>query len=272
MFLRSRRAKLRPSDLGLAEGVRSRRVPGLRREELAAAADISVAYYIRMEQGRAGHVSDEVIEAVARALQLNPSERGHLHNLARASHRGRPTTGSGAGSLDGRLQGIQALLSALRGAAYVVGPRGDILAWNSATTALFGPWRDLAPEERNWGRLLFDSPGYRDLFVDWRGKAFDYVGYLRGYAGRWPDDPELGALVDRLASVSGTFRQMWESHDVKDLAHGVKVLRHPRAGILRLRFENLALPSDPELLLVSFHPEPGSDDEERFDRLLARVR
>jgi len=203
------------------------------------------------------------------ACQAAP-ERANLHNLARAAHRGRLASGGAAGSLDSRLHGIQALLSTLRGAAYVVGPRGDILAWNPAATALFGSWHDLAPDERNWGRLLFDSPGYRDLFVDWQAKAFDYVGYLRGYAGRWPDDPELGVLVDRLASVSETFRRTWESQGVKDPAHGVKVLRHPQAGTFRLRFENLALPSDPELLLVSFHPEPGSDDEERFGRL-ARV-
>lgn len=268
-FLRTRRAKLHPGDIGLGEGTRHRRVPGLRREELAPLAGVSVAYYIRMEQGRAGRISDEVIEAIARALRLNPAERSHLRNLAHTVRRTRAWGSPNSSSLRSRSNEINALLSTMRGAAYVVGPRADILAWNSAALALFGAWGDLPAEQRNWGRFLFETPGYRDLFVNWRGKAFDYVGYLRAYAGRNPNDPELRRLVEDLSRASDTFLEMWRSQDVKDPDHGFKTLRHPVVGTVELWFENLALPSDPELFLVSFHAEPGSEDETRFHRIIS---
>ncbi|MBE1582084.1 helix-turn-helix transcriptional regulator [Nonomuraea angiospora] len=265
-FLRSRRARLRPEDVGLPVFNRHRRVPGLRREELAQLAGVSVAYLTRLEQGKGNNVSAEVIGAITRALRLSDTEHEHLTRLVKCRDRrkyGPPP----------RLQQVRTalgqMLASLEGVpAYVTGPRSDILGWNPAAAALFGDWDRLPPDERNWARLVFLDPGHRRLFADWEAKAADVVGALRLYAGCYPDDPRLLTLVGELSVKSGTFRRLWAGHDVKESAHGTRRLRHPLVGELTLGFESLWLPGDPEQSLTVYHAPPGSAAAESL-RLLA---
>ncbi|MER6945973.1 helix-turn-helix domain-containing protein [Nonomuraea sp. NPDC000554] len=264
-FLRSRRARLRPEDVGLPLFGRHRRVPGLRREELAQLAGVSVAYLTRLEQGKGHNVSAEVLDAIARALRLTDFEHAHLRHLVRYQHRkGRPPP---------QRQQVRAtlrdLLASMEGVpAYVTGRRYDILAWNPMAAALFGDWDRLPPQERNWARLVFLRPEHRRLFVDWEAKAADIVGALRLYAGCHPDDPQLSALVGELSVKSEEFRRLWARHDVKERSHGARRLRHPLVGDLTLSFESLRLPDDPEQCLTVYHAQPGSAAAENL-RLLA---
>ncbi|AIS00213.1 helix-turn-helix domain-containing protein [Streptomyces glaucescens] len=264
-FLRTRRARLKPEDVGLPDFGRHRRVPGLRREELAQLAGVSVAYYTRLEQGNGNNVSAEVLDAIARALRLSDAEHAHLTHLAKPKqHRKR------AACRTQQVRGaLRQLLDTLDGVpAYVVGRRSDVLAWNRMAAALFGDWSKLPERERNWARLVFLRPDYRDLFTHWEQKASDVVGYLRLDAGCHPDDPRLSALVGELSVKSEDFRRLWARHDVKEKAYGVKLLRHPLVGELTLSFETFRLPADGEQSLVTYHAEPGSPSAEAL-RLLA---
>lgn len=264
-FLRTRRARLTPEDVGLPRYGRQRRVPGLRREELAQLAGVSVAYYTRLEQGNGRNVSAEVLDAIARALRLTDAEHAHLTHLARpAGHKKKasPARQQVRGALRQLLDTVDTV------PAYVTGRRADILAWNRTASALFGDWAELAPQQRNWARLIFLRPDYRELFVDWGSKAADVVSYLRMDAGCHPDDPKLSALVGELSVKSEEFRRLWATHDVKEKGHGTKQIRHPLAGELTLSYETLRLPDDAEQSLVIYHAEPGSPSAEAL-RLLA---
>ncbi|AEW99142.1 DNA-binding protein (plasmid) [Streptantibioticus cattleyicolor NRRL 8057 = DSM 46488] len=264
-FLRTRRARLKPEDVGLPGSSRHRRVPGLRREELAQLAGISVAYYTRLEQGNGRNVSAEVLDAIARALRLSGAERAHLFHLTNpAQHRkktpARPQQVRPA---------LRQLLDSLEGVpAYVMGRRADVLAWNRMASAVFGDWGALPPRDRNWARLVFLRPGFRDIFLEWETKAYDVVSFLRMDAGCHPDDPQLSALVGELSVKSEDFRRLWATHDVKEKGHGVKRLRHPLVGDLTLSFETFRLPDDPDQALILYHAEPGSPSAESL-RLLA---
>ncbi|MFE0511099.1 helix-turn-helix domain-containing protein [Streptomyces sp. NPDC058964] len=264
-FLRSRRARLKPEDVGLPDFGRHRRVPGLRREELAQLAGVSVAYYTRLEQGNGRNVSAEVLDSIARALRLTDAEHAHLTHLAKGKQHkkkasARPQQVRGA---------LRQLLDTMDGVpAYVVGRRSEILAWNRMTAALFGDWEQLPVAERNWARLVFLHPDYRDLFVDWEQKAIDIVCALRMDAGCYPDDPRLSALVGELSVKSADFRRLWATHDVKEKSHGVKRLHHPLVGELSLHFESFRMPDDSDQSLVTYHAEPGSPSAEGL-RLLA---
>jgi transcriptional regulator with XRE-family HTH domain len=264
-FLRTRRARLKPEDVGLPDYGRQRRVPGLRREELAQLAGVSVAYYTRLEQGNGRNVSAEVLDSIARALRLNDAEHSHLIHLAKPKqHKKRPAA---------RTQQVRGalgqLLDSMEGVpAYVVGRRSDVLAWNRMAAALFGDWGELPERERNWARMVFLKPEYRDLFVDWEQKASDVVGHLRLDAGCHPDDPRLSALVGELSVKSEDFRRLWARHDVKEKTYGVKLMRHPLVGELTLSFETFRLGDDPEQSLITYHAEPGSPSADAL-RLLA---
>ncbi|MFE1314249.1 helix-turn-helix domain-containing protein [Streptomyces sp. NPDC058755] len=264
-FLRSRRARLKPEDVGLRDFGRHRRVPGLRREELAQLAGVSVAYYTRLEQGNGRNVSAEVLDSIARALRLTDAEHAHLTHLAKPkAHKKKPA------ARQQQVRGaLHQLLDVLEGVpAYVVGRRSEILAWNRMAAAVFGDWSQLPPAERNWARLVFLHPEYRDLFVDWEQKAIDIVCALRMDAGCFPDDPRLSALVGELSVKSDEFRRLWATHDVKEKSHGVKRLHHPLVGDLSLHFEGFRLAGDADLGLVTYHAEPGSPSAESL-RLLA---
>lgn len=261
-FLRSRRARLTPDDVGLPRYGRTRRVPGLRREELAQLAGVSVAYYTRLEQGNGRNVSVEVIESIARALQLDDSELAHLRNLTQC----KPGKKKPARAQQVR-PALRHLLDAVGVPAYIGGRRADVLAWNPLAAALFGDWGALPVKERNWARQVFLNPSYRDLFVDWESKASDVVAFLRMDAGCYPDDPELAALIGELSVKSEPFRRLWARHDVKEKTHGVKLLRHPLVGELRLSWEALRMPSDAELFLTTYSAEPGTPSAEALQLL-----
>lgn len=264
-FLRSRRARLRPQDVGLPQYGGRRRVPGLRREELAQLAGVSVAYYIRLEQGRGRNVSSAVLDAIATALRLTPTERDHLTHLARpVSRRIRPA------ALPQRVRpALQQLIDTMEGVpAYVIGRRLDIIGWNRLACALLGDFAALPPERRNLGRQVFLDPAARELYEDWDAKATAVVGYLRRDAGRYPDDPEMASLIGRLSLGSAEFRQLWAAHDVQDKGFGSKVLNHPLAGRLTLAYETLTLPADPDQQVITYHAEPGSRSAEALRMLM----
>lgn len=264
-FLRTRRARLKPSDVGLPEYGRRRRVPGLRREELAQLAGVSVAYYTRLEQGNGRTVSVEVLDAISAALRLSEAEHAHLLHLAKpvgAKRRPAPLRQQVRPAL-------QEMLAAIDGVpAYVWGRRTDVLAWNGTASALFGDWAARAPQDRNWARITFLDPAARRLFADWPAKASDVVGQLRLDAGRHVDDPLLAELIGELSLKSERFRTMWAAHDVKRKTHDSMRLRHPLVGELTLRYETLTLPGDQEQSLTVYHAAPGSASAEAL-RLLA---
>jgi transcriptional regulator with XRE-family HTH domain len=264
-FLRTRRARLKPEDVGLPDFGRHRRVPGLRREELAQLAGVSVAYYTRLEQGNGRNVSAEVLDSIARALRLTDAEHAHLTHLAKPKqHKKKPAARTQ------QVRGaLRQLLDSIDGVpAYISGRRSDILAWNRMAAAVFGDWSELPAQDRNWARLVFLRPEYRDLYVEWEQKATDIVSYLRMDAGCHPDDPRLSALVGELSVKSEEFRRLWATHDVKEKSYGVKNLRHPLVGELTLNYESFRLTDDSEQSLITYHAEPGSPSAEAL-RLLA---
>ncbi|WP_406366363.1 helix-turn-helix transcriptional regulator [Streptomyces sp. NBC_01546] len=263
-FLRSRRARLRPEDVGLPDYGRHRRVPGLRREELALLAGVSVAYYTRLEQGSGHNVSAEVLDAIARALRLDGTERAHLTHLARPQARRRRQSH--------RPQQVRpelrTLMDAMEGVpAYLVGRRQDVLGWNRLAAAVFGDFGALPVQERNLVRLVFLDPATAELYAEWECRACEVVSNLRMYAGQHPDDEQLTALVGELSVKNEEFRRLWAAHTVADKTHGVKKLRHPLVGELDLYFERLELPDDPAQFLVTFHAAPGSPSEDALHLL-----
>ncbi|WP_229902770.1 helix-turn-helix domain-containing protein [Amycolatopsis bullii] len=256
-FLRSRRDRLKPADVGLPDYGTRRRVPGLRREELAQVAGVSVSYYTHLEQGNSANVSVEVLDAIGRALRLTDTEHAYLTQLVK------PTRQRAARSAPQAQQvrpAVQQLLDSMADVpAYVNGLRMDILGWNGPAAALFGNWAQLRPEERNWGRLIFLSPAARDLFIDWEAKASAVAGILRVHAGSHPGDPRLTTLIGELSVRSEEFRRLWAAHEVRRKSHGPIRMRHPLVGELRLAYETFPLPDDPDQMLVTYHAEPGSE-------------
>ncbi|MEV0681109.1 helix-turn-helix transcriptional regulator [Actinosynnema sp. NPDC050436] len=260
-FLRTRRARVRPDDVGLPGGGR-RRVPGLRREELALLAGVSVDYYMRLEQGRTPAVSDAVLDAVARVLRLDETERAHLRNLVRPAARPRRAAPQ-------RIRpGLQRLLDRMTDVpAFVMGRRSDLLAWNALGDALYG-FSDFAPDMLNSARHTFLDPASRRFYRDWPTVAADTVAVLRLDAGRHPDDARLAALVGELSVKDELFARLWAQHAVLEKTHGTKLMHHDVVGDLDLDYEVLALPGDPDLQLAVYTAREGSPTEERL-RLLA---
>ncbi|MFF4425526.1 helix-turn-helix domain-containing protein [Streptomyces sp. NPDC001549] len=243
-FLQTRRSQLQPEDLGIPGYGERRRVPGLRREELASLAGVSVSYYTRLEQGQSLNASPQVLDAIARALRLEEAERLHLHNLARSS-----ATGSGRGRRPAQERVTEAtgqLLEALvHVPAIVSGRRSDVLAWNRLGHALFAGHLDPdapdRPAERpNMARMVFLDAHTRDLYADWPAKARAVVGNLRLVAGRHPDDTALHALVGELSSKSPDFASMWADHRVTACAVATYEMRHPLVGPLTVTQQTLS--------------------------------
>lgn len=253
-FLRTRRARLRPEDVGVTAYGRRRRVPGLRREELAQLAGVSVAYYTRLEQGNGQNVSAEVLGAIAGALRLTPSERAHLFHLARPAPAGAPTQPQQV-----RPELVELLDSMVGVPAYVWGRRGDVLAWNVAATTIFGRWFERPAEQRNWTRIVFLDPAARDYFLDWENKAAEVVHQLRMDAGRHPHDPLVAALVTEALEQSPDFRRMWATHDVRQFSRGSLRVRHDDLGLMHFRYETLTLPDDPEQAVTIYRAVPEPD-------------
>lgn len=266
-FLRSRRARLKPGDVGLPDFGRHRRVPGLRREELAQLAGVSVAYYTRLEQGNGQNVSTEVLDSIARALRLTDAEQQHLTHLAKPTATKKKKAGAGRqAAVRPQLRHLIDSMDAVP--AYVLGRRLDLLVWNRMAAALIGDFVDLPAEERNFARHIFLDPTARERYVEWEDKAAEVVGVLRLCAGCYPDDPLLTALVGELSVKSDEFRTLWAAHTVRQKGHGTKRLHHPLVGDMTLSYETLKLPEEHDLSLVTYYAEPGSPSADSL-RLLA---
>jgi transcriptional regulator with XRE-family HTH domain len=256
-FLRSRRAALSPERAGVASYDR-RRVPGLRREELAQLAGVSVAYYTRLEQGQSTNASEGVLDALAGALQLDTDARTHLHNLARPPLPPRPARG------DNLTAGVARLLEAMSAIpACVSGPRLEILAWNPLGHALLAGHLDAAAPSDwdtrpNMARLVFCDAHTRELFVDHDPKARETVAYLRLVAGRRPGDRQLEALVGELSVASREFSTLWAAAPVKEKTSGTRRFAHPLVGRLDLDFQVFAIPGSDGQLLITFTAEPDT--------------
>jgi transcriptional regulator with XRE-family HTH domain len=247
-FLRTRRARLQPHDVGLPDYGR-RRVPGLRREELAQLAGVSVDYYVRLEQGRDIHPSDSVLDAIAGALRLDDDERAHFFALVRPRRRPRRRAPQ-------RVRpGVKRLLDSVGVPAFVLGRRMDVLAYNALAAALV-----CGCTEGNMLRHVFLDEGTRMLYPEWDAIASETVAYLRLIAGDDPDDPELIALVGELSLRSEPFRRLWARHDVRSKSAGVKRFMHPQVGPLELAYETLRL-ADADQMLVTYTAAPGSESE-----------
>ncbi|WP_308164382.1 helix-turn-helix transcriptional regulator [Nonomuraea sediminis] len=261
-FLRSRRARLKPEDARLGSGYgKRRRVPGLRREELAQLAGVSVDYYTRFEQGRNGGVSDSVIDAVAAALQLTEAERAHLYNLARPSARppARQTPSPGQ---------LRLLAGMAEIPAYLVGRRTDILAWNPLYAELLG---SATAVRRNTAWLVFLDEQVRARYVNWEVKARNVVAYLRRDHGRHPGDAAFAALIEELSAGSADFRRLWAEQEVADRVGGEYRMRHPAVGELTLSFESFQASGDPDISLIAYTAEPGSASATALEDLAKRV-
>lgn len=258
-FLVSRRARVTPGDLGIPSHDTRRRVKGLRREEVAMLAGISVEYYTRLERGDASGASPSVIASVARVLRLNDIEREHLQRLmvAAAEPGGRPMQKQRS-SQTVRPE-LQRLLDALVDVpAYLVNKRLDIVGVNRMGRALYSPMYDSQPEPVNTARFFFlDETASRAFWDDWEGVAASGVSILRAELGARPKDEDLIDLIEEL-QVSDEFRRRWATHDVYRHSTGVKVMTHPLVGHLELPFENLILPADPDLSLMTYNAEPGT--------------
>ncbi|GAA4635318.1 helix-turn-helix transcriptional regulator [Actinoallomurus vinaceus] len=253
-FLRTRRARVTPESAGLRGGSR-RRVPGLRREELAQLAGISVEYYQRLEQGRATRPSEEVLNALAEVLGLDAVEREHLRVLARPVRR-RTEQAEPAGPARPELRRLLRLMSV---PALVINDRFDVLALNPAAERIFLPAAGGSASGVNLARFLFLSPESRDFYVEWDQVAAETVGQLRVAAGRHPGDAELSALIRELHGGSDAFRRSWAGGDVGVRTHGVKSFRHPSLGTLTFGYENFDLAGDSRQRLVALAPVGSSE-------------
>jgi transcriptional regulator with XRE-family HTH domain len=264
-FLTSRRAKITPEQAGLT-AYGPRRVPGLRREEVAVLAGVSVDYYTRMERGNLAGVSESVLEALARGLQLDEAERAHLFDLARAAQ---PSTPKRPRPAQQRIRpSVQWMIDAMTAApALVQNGRGDILAANSLGRALHSELYVDPVRPANFGRFVFLSPRAQSFYRDWERAANDTVAILRIEAGRDPYDRGLSDLIGELSTRSDEFRTRWAAHNVRIHRTGVKELHHPTVGDLSLTFEMLDLVADPGLAVLTYTAEPGSKSEEALSLL-----
>jgi transcriptional regulator with XRE-family HTH domain len=255
-FLVSRRARITPGQAGLPFFGGHRRVPGLRREEVALLAGVSAEYYARLERGNLHGASDSVLEALARALRLDEAERAHLFNLARTAN---ATAGARRRPAPQRIRpSLQQLLDAMTGtAARVRNGRLDYLAANRLGHALFAEMFE-SPGRGNSARFVFLDPRSGDFYPDWDGAASDLVAVLRAEAGRAPRDKGLTSLVGELSTCSEEFRARWAAHNVRQHRTGVKQVRHSVAGPIDLAYEGMDLTADPGLTLNVFFAEPGS--------------
>ena len=271
-FLTSRRAKLSPSDVGLPD-VGQRRVPGLRRGEIAALAGVSVEYYARLERGAIAGASSPVLEAIATALRLNDTERAHLLDLARAAD-GIPTSGRqrrrAAAQTASRPSLHWALAAITEGVAFVRNPRQDLLATNALGRVFYSPLIGDGGRTPNLARFQFLDPAARDFYPDWDLFAHMCVAIMRAEAGRDPHDRGLQDLVGELSTQSETFRRLWGAHDVRTHGTGTKRFNHPDVGELTLAYEELAITAEPGLILILYTAEPGSPSAEKL-RLLASL-
>ncbi len=259
-FLRIRRSRIDPASVGIPTD-RHRRVEGLRREEVAHLSGVSVDYYVRLEQGRATQPSEQVLDALARVLGLDETEREHLHRLARQRRR---STKAPNGRVRPELLRVLDLVAG--SPALIMNHRMDVLAGNRLAGLLYS----LPAQGLNTARHIFLEEAERGLYAEWENCTLDVVGHLRLAAGKHPDDPRLASLIGELAMGSERFRRLWARADVRARTHGRKTYRHPLVGPLELHQENFALPDESGMELVVLSAAPGSPAEDGL-RLLASL-
>lgn len=268
-FLRSRRGRVSPEQAGIIGGGR-RRVPGLRREEVATLANISVDYYAKMERGDLRGVAPEILDALARALGLDEAETDHLYDLARAADPHPPRRRRVRGD-QGVRPALQRFIDAVTGApVWVRDRRMDIVTANLLGRALYRPLLDDADGRGNTARFMFLSPAARTFFPDWEQGADDIVATLRTYAGQNPRDRRLTDLIGELVTRSDAFGRRWAAHNVRHHRSGIKRIRHPDVGDLELSYEAMDLPANPDWFMFGYTAEPGSPTEDKL-RLLSSI-
>ena len=267
-FLTTRRAKITPEQAGLQRGGGTRRVPGLRREEVAVLAGVSTEWYVRLEKGHISGVSDEVLGAVARALQLDEAERRHLFDLARAARPSRPARRRTRQTV--RPSVLRILESMTETPAFVRNGRLDVLAINPLGRALYSPVFDDPARPANLARFCFLDPASREFYPDWDDVAQTTVALLRTEAGRDPYNRELTDLVGEFATRSEEFGALWAAHDVRLHQTGTKHFQHPVVGLIEVAFDAMPLPAaeDRGLTMTCYSAEPGSRSEDAL-KLLA---
>jgi transcriptional regulator with XRE-family HTH domain len=257
-FLRIRRSRVTPESVGIPVD-RHRRVAGLRREEVAHLSGVSVDYYVRLEQGRATQPSEQVLDALARVLRLDETEREHLHRLARQRRR---TAKAPSSRVRPELLRVLGLIT--DAPALIMNHRMDVLAGNHLAGLLYH--RPL--QGMNTARHIFLEE--TDLYAEWEQCTLDVVGHLRLAAGKYPDDPRLASLIGELSMGSERFRRLWARADVRARGHGRKTYRHPLVGLLELHQENFSLPDESGMELLVLSAAPGSPAEDGL-RLLASL-
>jgi transcriptional regulator with XRE-family HTH domain len=263
-FLKSRRARLTPADVGLAVTRNGRRVAGLRREELAQLAGVSPDYYARLEQGRAANVSDQVLDAVADALRLDELERRHLGDLVK------PTKSAAAGPLRVRPE-LRAMVHALDPVPAVLhGPRLEVLAINRAARLLIHDFDAMPVRERNMVRWMFCDPAARRVYPDWAEIAEQLVAILRLAGGRDAEDVCLAELVEELSAASPEFVGFWADRSLFQHTNGLKRFHHDVTGTFTVNYETMHLPADPGLSLIVYSAAPGSPSEAKLRQLVTR--
>jgi transcriptional regulator with XRE-family HTH domain len=266
-FLTSRRGRITPEQAGLPWYGENRRVPGLRREEVAMLAGVSVDYYTRLERGNVAGVSETVLEALTRALQLDNVERDHLFGLARAAQTTAPRRRQRKPQ---RIRpSVQHMLDAMPGIpAFVRNRRLDILAANQLGRAFYSQHFDSPHQPVNSARFVFLDPRAADFYGNWDTVARDIVAVLHAEAGRDPYDRDLTDLVGQLSTQSETFRTLWAAHNVRRHDTGTKTVHHPLVGDVTFTYESLELTADPDLTMFVYTPDPGSKSEQAL-RLLS---
>ena len=264
-FLRRARAASDPQRSGLPADGRIRRVPGLRREEVALLAGVSTDYYTRLEQGRRIIPSTQVLDAIARALDLDEAGRTHLRDLLTAGQTPRTRT---RGVVQRVRPALYQLLDSLETQpAMILGRRTDVLAVNRLARALFTDFERMPRRERNYARWLLLSDDARALFLDWELQARNAVESLRLDAGRTPDDPETHQLIGELSLASAEFRRWWAEHQVHQRSHGSKRLHHPLVGDVTVNFETLTFPADGDQTLYVYTAVAGSQSQQGLSLL-----
>ncbi|MGA7204941.1 MAG: helix-turn-helix transcriptional regulator [Specibacter sp.] len=268
-FLMSRRAKVTPEMAGLPAGS-NRRVPGLRRIEVAMLAGVSVEYYAKLERGSIAGASSSVLDSIARALHLNDTERTHLYALARAAD-GIPLSGRPRRRVNKNVASRPSLQWALNaitdGVSFVRDQHQNLLATNELGRAFYSPVIGDGGRTPNLARFQFLDPASRDFYPDWDMFAEMCVAIMRAEAGRDPNDKGLQDLVGELSTRSDTFRQLWGAHDVRTHGSGTKRFNHPVIGELTLAYEELSITADPGLVFLIYTAEPGSPSAERLQLL-----
>jgi transcriptional regulator with XRE-family HTH domain len=268
-FLSSRRARITPEQAGLEQHGGRRRVPGLRREEVARLAGVSVEYYTRLERGNLAGVSDSVLDAIARALELDRAEHDHLYDLARTAITSGRKRSPASATGQGVRPVLQHLLDAITGApAFIGNNRLDIVAANTLGYALYADMYRGPARPANHSRFIFLDPRSHNFYTDWNSAASANVAILRREAGRNPHDKGIAELVGELSMRSDDFRTRWAAHNVRRHYSGTKLFQHPVVGLLELDYQVLELDEDPGHTLTVYPAVPGSPAEEAL-KLLA---